>query len=154
MSVSTATIVFIIYSMINGLTLSSIFFMFTYKSIAVAFFITAGTFVIMSVYGYVTKNDLTNVGSICLMGLIGLILASLINVFMKSQMIYWIISYAGILIFIGLISYDTQKLKTICNTGFVNEDIEQKNAIVGALSLYLDFINLFLIILKFFARRD
>ncbi|AFS79308.1 hypothetical protein Curi_c23060 [Gottschalkia acidurici 9a] len=153
MKVSSAIAAFIIYSVVNGLTLSSIFLAYTYSSIATAFFITAGTFVVMSIYGYVTKNDLTRVGSICIMGLIGLIIASIANLFMNSELIYWITSYAGVLIFIGLISYDTQKLKMISMSGFNDESMEQKSAIVGALSLYLDFINLFLIILRLLSRK-
>ncbi len=153
MSLSTASLAFIIYSVVNGLTLSSIFLLYTYESIAAAFIITAGTFVVMSVYGYVTKNDLTKVGNICLMALFGMIIASLVNMLMGSQTVSWVMSYIGVLIFIGLISYDTQKLKSMCATGFYDESIEKKSAIIGALSLYLDFINLFLIILRLLSRR-
>ena len=153
MSASTATMVFIGYSALNGLTLSIIFFLFTKESLASTFFITAGTFGIMSAYGYFTKTDLTTVGNICFMGLIGVIIASVVNLFFFNSVLYWITTYIGIFVFIGLTAYDTQKIK---NIGFsVSEGTEEgkKAAIMGALRLYLDFINLFLLLLRLFGQR-
>jgi uncharacterized protein len=154
MSAMTATIVFVLYSILNGVTLSAIFFVFTADSISNVFFITAGTFAAMSAYGYFTKKDLTKLGSILIMALIGLIIASVVNIFLNSEMLYWISSYVGVLIFVGLIAYDTQKLKKL-NVVVGNEgtDDDKKEAIVGALTLYLDFINLFLFLLRIFGRR-
>jgi FtsH-binding integral membrane protein len=153
MTSQTATLIFILYSVLNGLTLSIVFLIFTKESIASTFFITAGTFAIMSIYGYFTKNDLTTLGNLCIMGLIGLILASIINYFILDQTLYWISTYAGILIFIGLIAYDTQKIKKINIIGNEGTDEDKKEAIIGALTLYLDFINLFLRLLRLFGRR-
>jgi uncharacterized protein len=113
MTSQTATLIFILYSVLNGVTLSIVFLIFTKESIASTFFITAGTFAIMSIYGYFTKNDLTTLGNLCIMGLIGLILASIINYFILDQTLYWISTCAGILIFIGLIAYYTQNIKKI-----------------------------------------
>lgn len=153
MSSQTATIIFILYSILNGLTLSVIFLVFTADSIASTFFITAGTFAIMSIYGYFTKSDLTKLGNLLLMGLIGLIIASAVNIFFQNETLYWITTYAGILIFIGLIAYDTQKIKKINIIGNEGTDEDKKEAIIGALTLYLDFINLFLKLLRLFGRR-
>ena len=153
MSAMTATIVFVLYSILNGVTLSAIFFVFTADSISNVFFITAGTFAAMSAYGYFTKKDLTKLGSILIMALIGLIIASVVNIFLNSEMLYWISSYIGVLIFVGLIAYDTQKLKKLNVVGNEGTDDDKKEAIVGALTLYLDFINLFLFLLRIFGRR-
>jgi len=153
MSAITATIVFILYSVLNGVTLSAIFFVFTADSIANVFFIAAGTFAAMSAYGYFTKSDLTKIGNILFMALIGLVIASLVNMFLKSEMLYWISSYAGVLIFVGLIAYDTQKLKKLNIIGNEDTDEGKKEAIIGALTLYLDFINLFLYLLRIFGKR-
>ncbi len=153
MSASTATAVFIAYSALNGLTFSVIFMAFTAGSIASTFFITAGTFGVMSVYGYVTKTDLTRVGNLCFMGLIGVIIASVVNFFFKSPMIYWVTTYIGIAVFVGLTAYDTQKIKKMNIIGNENTDEDKKEAIMGALTLYLDFINLFLMLLRLFGRR-
>ncbi len=153
MSASTATAVFIGYSALNGLTFSVIFMAFTAESIASTFFITAGTFGVMSFYGYVTKTDLTGVGNLCFMGLIGVIIASVVNFFFKSSMIYWITTYIGIAVFVGLTAYDTQKIKKMNIIGNENTDEDKKEAIMGALTLYLDFINLFLMLLRIFGRR-
>ncbi len=153
MSASTATAVFIAYSALNGLTFSVIFMAFTAGSIASTFFITAGTFGVMSVYGYVTKTDLTRVGNLCFMGLIGVIIASVVNFFFKSPMIYWVTTYIGIAVFVGLTAYDTQKIKKMSIIGNENTDEDKKEAIMGALTLYLDFINLFLMLLRLFGRR-
>lgn len=152
-SSAAATAVFIGYSILNGLTLSIIFFAFTTSSIALCFFITAGTFGFMAAYGYFTKNDLTSVGNFSMMALIGLLIASLANWFMQSETLYWIISYAGVFIFIGLTAYDAQKIKQQALTMANDSETVQKSAIMGALTLYLDFINLFLFILRIFGGR-
>lgn len=151
-SAAAATAIFIGYALMNGLTLAVIFFRFAPGAIALSFFITAGTFAFMCAYGYFTKNDLTSVGNIMFMGLIGILIASLANIFMQSEMLYWIISYAGVFIFVGLTAYDAQKIK---QQAFMVTDSEsaQKGAIMGALTLYLDFINLFLFILRIFGGR-
>jgi FtsH-binding integral membrane protein len=154
MSASTATLVFLGYSLLNGLIFSSIFLTYTGGSIALTFFITAGTFGVMSAYGYFTKSDLTSIGNIAIMLLIGVIIASLVNMFMKSEMLYWIISYAGVAIFVALTAYDTQKIKEMNIIGNEGTAEDRKEAIVGALTLYLDFINLFLFLLRLFGRRD
>ena len=152
-SAATATIMFVIYSAVNGLTLSVIFVVYTDASIASTFFITGGTFAAMSVYGYFTKRDLTSIGNLCFMALIGLILASLVNIFLQNAMLYWIVTYVGILIFVGLVAYDTQRIKQIARAGIEEGEAAQKGAILGALRLYLDFINLFLLLLRIFGRR-
>lgn len=153
LSAAIATLIFLAYSIVNGLTLSVVFIAYTQESVATTFFITAGTFAAMSAYGYFTKSDLTKMGNILFMALIGLIIASIVNLFFYSEILYWITSYAGVLIFTGLIAYDTQKLKAIGLSA--NQDFEtgRKQAIIGALSLYLDFINLFLMLLRFFGRK-
>jgi hypothetical protein len=153
MSAMMATLIFILYSLLNGLTLSCIFFAFTTESIATVFFITAGTFAAMSLYGFFTKKDLTTIGNIAIMALFGLIIASIVNIFLKSEMLYWISSYVGVLIFVGLIAYDTQKLKKLNVIGNEGTEDDKKEAIIGALTLYLDFINLFLFLLRIFGRR-
>jgi FtsH-binding integral membrane protein len=150
---STAAAMFFLYSALNGLTLSVIFLAYTSTSIASTFFVTAGTFGVTSLYGYTTKRDLTSWGSFFFMGLIGIILASVVNIFLKSPMIYWIVTYAGILVFVGLAAYDTQKLKEMALQGFADEEQEGKSAVMGALALYLDFINLFLMLLRIFGER-
>ena len=148
LSAGTAGTLFIVYSLLNGLTLSFVFIRYTGASVASAFFITAGTFGAMSFYGYVTKRSLASFGSFLMMGLIGIIIASVVNIFLKSPMLYWMVTYAGVLIFVGLTAYDTQKLKMMAQSGFEGEETESKAAIMGALALYLDFINLFLFILR------
>ena len=150
----TATIaVFLIYSLLNGLTLSVIFLVYTSASISTTFFVTAGTFAAMSFYGYTTKKDLTSIGNMAFMALIGIIIASVVNFFLKSEMMYWIISYLGVAVFVGLTAYDTQKLKRIGSEGFSNEESMEKMAIMGALTLYLDFINMFLFLLRILGDR-
>ncbi|MEG1585836.1 MAG: Bax inhibitor-1/YccA family protein [Bacteroidales bacterium] len=154
MSSTTATFLFLLYSVVNGLTMSFIFLVYTSTSIATTFFITAGTFAIMSVYGFVTKTDLTKIGNLLFMVLIGVIIAAVVNIFLKSATLNWIITIAGIIVFVGLIAYDTQKIKQIGQSG-LDRETEKKLSIVGALSLYLDFINLFLLLLNIFGgRRD
>ncbi len=153
LSLLTATIGFSIYATINGILFSSIFLVYTSASIASTFFVTAGMFGAVSLYGFVTKRDLTSVGSFSFMALIGLVLASIVNWFFKNPVFYWIVTYAGIAIFIGLTAYDTQKLKLIHQQGFESGDILRKMALLGALTLYLDFINLFLLLLRVMGRR-
>ena len=152
MSVSKAQTVFWIFAALMGASLSSIFLIYTGASITRVFFITAGTFGAMSIYGYTTKRDLTKLGSFLMMGLIGIIIASLVNIFLKSSMMYFVISIIGVLIFVGLTAYDTQKIKNMYSA---NETVEisGKKAIMGALTLYLDFINLFIMLLRLFGQR-
>ncbi|SPJ14671.1 conserved membrane hypothetical protein [Syntrophobacter sp. SbD2] len=146
---------FFAYSFLNGLTLSTIFLIYTKASIANTFFVTAGTFAAMSLYGYTTKRDLTSIGSFLMMGLIGIIIASFVNFFFRSPAIYWLITYAGIAVFVGLTAYDAQKIKEMAYAGFSGSEDERKGAVIGALRLYLDFINLFLLLLRIFgSRRD
>ncbi|MBR1416065.1 MAG: Bax inhibitor-1/YccA family protein [Prevotella sp.] len=154
LSLPMATLLFVLYSVINGALLSSIFFVYTSSSIATVFFITAGTFAAMSVYGYTTKSDLASWGKLLLMALIGLIIASIVNIFMKSSGLELIISYIGVLIFVGLTAYDTQKIKEMCLQAPDASESMQKYALLGALSLYLDFINLFIYLLRIFGRRE
>jgi len=149
----TATTLFLLYSVLNGLTLSVIFLAYTASSIGSTFFVTAATFGVMSLYGYTTKRDLTSLGNLLFMALVGLIIASVVNLFLGSEMIYWITTYAGILIFVGLTAYDTQKIKAMALADFGTEENVQKGALMGALRLYLDFINLFLFLLRLFGRR-
>lgn len=153
LSATTATAMFILYSILNGLTLASIFLLYTGGSIASTFFVTAGTFGAMSAYGYFTKRDLTSWGGFLLMALIGLILASIVNIFLQNETLYWIATYAGVLIFVGLTAYDTQKIKEMNVIGNAGTDEDRKEAIMGALTLYLDFINLFLYLLRLLGRR-
>jgi FtsH-binding integral membrane protein len=150
----TATLVFLIYAALNGLTMSVIFMIYTSASIASTFYITAGTFGAMSLYGYYTKKDLTSLGNIAFMGLIGLIIASVVNFFFQNEMLYWIVTYLGVLIFVALTAYDTQKIKRMgASVDDDGSDDVRKAAIMGALILYLDFINLFLYLLRIFGRR-
>lgn len=152
---STASLMFFVYSALNGLTMSVIFLAYTSTSITSTFFVTAGTFGAMSFYGYTTKRDLSSWGSFFFMGLIGIILASVVNIFLRNPMIYWVVTYAGILVFVGLTAYDTNKLKAMAQAGFADQETEGKSAVMGALALYLDFINLFLMLLRIFgSRRD
>jgi len=148
---STATILFALYSVLMGVTMSCIFLAYTQSSIASTFFITAGTFAVMSIYGFTTKRDLTSIGGLLIMALVGLIIASVVNYFLKSSMFDLIISCIGVLIFVGLTAYDTQKIKALLNQE--NTEENQKMAIIGSLMLYLDFINLFLFLLRIFGRR-
>lgn len=150
---STAALMFFIYSALNGLTLSAIFLAYTQASIASTFFITAGTFAAMSIYGYSTKRDLTSWRSFLFMGLIGIILASVVNLFLHSESIYWVVTIGGVLVFVGLTAYDTQKIKEMAYQGFGDAEMERKGAVIGALRLYLDFINLFLLLLRLFGGR-
>lgn len=153
LSAVAATGIFILYSVLNGLTLSVIFLAYTTGSIASTFFITGGIFAIMSAYGWFTGNDLTKFGSLLFMLLIGLIIASVVNIFMNSTALYWITTYVGVFIFVGLIAYDTQKIKNIGATLEEGTEEHRKSAIIGALALYLDFINLFIMLLRIFGKR-
>ncbi|WP_407494108.1 Bax inhibitor-1/YccA family protein [Elizabethkingia anophelis] len=150
MSSTAAIAAFMGYAILNGLTLSIIFLAYTPTSITSTFFITAGTFAVMSVYGYVTKTDLTKVGKILMMLLVGIIIASIVNMFLNSPMIYWITTYIGVAVFVGLIAYDTQKIKNYFLELNGDESLMGRMAIMGALTLYLDFINLFLFLLRLF----
>ena len=152
MSVSKAQTVFWIFAALMGISLSSIFVIYTETSITRVFFITAGTFGAMSIYGYTTKRDLTKFGSFLMMGLIGIIIASIVNIFMKSGMMYFVISVLGVLIFVGLTAYDTQKIKIMYLASDGSEMLGKK-AVMGALTLYLDFINLFIMLLRLFGQR-
>ncbi len=157
MEPGTATGLFVGYAVLNGLTLSAIFLAYTSASIAGTFFITAGMFGAMAVYGLVTRRDLSGMGSFMFMGLIGIILASIVNIFLKSSSLYWAISVIGVLVFVGLTAWDVQKLKNMGEQGIMEqgEGAIRKGAIIGALALYLDFINLFLMLLRFFGgARD
>jgi hypothetical protein len=154
---STASGLFIGYSVLNGLTLSVIFLAYTSSSIAATFFITAGMFGAMAVYGLVTKRDLSAWGSFLFMGLIGIIIASVVNIFLQSSAVSWVVSMIGVLVFTGLTAYDVQKIKRIGEEGIMSQGNEaiRKGSIMGALTLYLDFINLFLMLLRFFGgSRD
>ena len=152
-SADVATLLFVGFAALNGLTLSVIFVAFTSASIASTFYITAGTFAVMSAYGYFTKRDLTSIGNLAFMALIGIIIASVVNMFFKNETLYWVVTYAGILIFVALTAYDTQKIKNMNIIGNEGTEEDRKEAIIGALTLYLDFINLFLFLLNIFGKR-
>src|ERR1035437_730815 len=148
---TTATILFALYSVLMGVTMSCIFLAYTQTSITSTFLITAGTFGVMSIYGFTTKKDLTSLGGLLMMGVIGIIIAMVVNYFLKSSKFDFIISCIGVLIFVGLTAYDTQKIKALLNQE--NTDENQKMALIGSLMLYLDFINFFLFLLRIFGRR-
>jgi hypothetical protein len=157
MQASTATGLFVLNAALNGATLSSIFLVYTQASITSTFFICAATFVACSVFGMTTKRDLTSMGGFLMMGLIGIIIASVVNMFLRSSGMSIIISYVGVIVFVGLTAYDTQKLKTMAldQPAGLGAGVIRKGAILGALSLYLDFINLFLMLLRIFgSTRD
>lgn len=150
LSLTTATLLFVLYSVINGATLSVIFIAFSQTVITKTFLVTAGTFGVMSLIGYTTKADLSSMGKILFMALIGLIIATVVNLFVHSTMLETIVSYVGVLIFVGLTAHDTQKIKMMLATSDSMDENMQKLALLGALSLYLDFINLFLFLLRIF----
>jgi len=152
-SLTTATLMFALYSVINGALLSFVFVAYTATSIEGVFFITAGTFAVMAVYGYVTKRDLSGLGKILFMALIGIIIATVVNMFVKSSGFNLIISYIGVLVFVGLTAYDSQKIKEMMLAAPDASEASQKLAVVGALSLYLDFINIFLYLLRIFGNN-
>lgn len=154
LSLAMATLMFVLYSVINGALLSFIFLAYTASSIATAFFITAGTFAVMAFIGYTTKTDLTSMGKILMMALIGLIIATVVNLFIKSSGFTLILSYVGVLVFVGLTAYDSQKIKQMLLQAPDAGEGAQKLALLGALSLYLDFINLFLYLLRIFGKRE
>jgi len=154
LSLTMATLMFILYSVINGALFSSIFLIYTASSIATVFFITAGTFGVMALIGYTTKTDLTSIGKYLFMALIGLIIATLVNMFIKSEGFTYILSYIGVLIFVGLTAYDSQKIKQMLLQAPDAGEGAQKLALLGALTLYLDFINLFIYLLRIFGRRE
>lgn len=155
LSAVTATLLFVLYSIVNGATLSVIFMAYTMSSIASVFFITAGLFGVMAFIGYTTKTDLTSIGKILFMALIGIILATIVNMFVGSSMLNMIVSYIGVVIFTGLTAYDSQKIKNMLYNADSMDEGMQKIALLGSLTLYLDFINLFLMLLRIFGgNRD
>lgn len=155
MSMTTATLLFITYSVITGVTLSSIFLIYDLGTVATSFFVTAGTFLTMSIIGYTTRMDLSKLGNILYMLLIGLVIATIVNIFVASSTLYWITTYAGVVIFTGLIAWDTQKLRTLFIEHGAADEMGNKLALLGALTLYLDFINIFLYLLRIFGNsRD
>lgn len=154
LSLSTATTLFALYSILNGVMLSSIFLLYSTAIISKVFFITAGTFGVTALYGYATKKDLSSLGNILFMALIGLGIATIVNVFMKSAMFDLILSYIGVIIFVGLTAWDSQKIKHMMMVQQDADESAQKLALIGALSLYLDFINLFLYLLRIFGRSN
>lgn len=154
LSATLATSLFMLYSALTGLTTSSIFVVYTSSSIASTFVIAAGMFGAMSLYGYTTKRDLSGLGNMLFMGLIGIVLASVVNIWLKSSALMWAVTYIGVVLFVGLTAYDTQKLKNMgSQLDASDQDGFRKYTIVGALTLYLDFINLFLMLLRIFGNR-
>jgi uncharacterized protein len=156
MQASTATSLFVLYAALNGATLSAIFLIYTSSSITSTFFICAATFIASSIYGMVTKRDLTSMGQFMFMGLIGIVIASVVNLFVRSSGMSLVVSYIGVIVFVGLTAYDTQKLRTMAlsQPAGIDSGTVRKGAILGALTLYLDFINLFLMLLRILGNRD
>ena len=155
LSLTTATLMFVLYSVVNGATLSFIFILYTTASITNVFLITAATFAVMAFFGYFTKTDLTSWGKILMMALIGIIIATIVNIFTKSEGLAVILNYLGVLVFVGLTAYDSQKIKQMLMQAPDAGEGAQKVALLGALSLYLDFINLFIYLLRILgSRRD
>ncbi len=153
LSTGVAVGLFLVYSALLGVSLSAILLYYTQASITMTFLITAGTFGVMSIFGFVTKRDLTKLGSLMIMLLIGFILGSLLNIFLRSSALYWILTYVGVGIFVGLIAYDTQKIKQMAAAGLNSEKGRGSIVVIGALKLYLDFVNLFLLLLRIFGRQ-
>ena len=153
LSLLVATILFILYSVINGATMSVIFLIYEVSSIATVFFITAGTFGTMAVIGYTTKKDLSSMGRIMFMGLIGLVIATIVNIFLKNPAMTMILSYIGVIVFVGLTAWDSQKIKQMLLQATDVDEGTKKIALLGALTLYLDFVNLFLYLLRIFGKR-
>ena len=153
LSLTKATLMFIVYSVLNGATLATIFFAYSPEIITKTFFVTAGTFGAMAVYGYFTKSDLSSWGKLLIMAVIGLIIAGVVNIFLRSSLMDLVISVVGVLIFVGLTAYDSQKIKRMLMMQADMGETAQKVALMGALSLYLDFINLFLYLLRLFGRE-
>jgi len=154
LSLTTATLMFVLYSVINGAMLSSLFMVYTASSISTVFFITAGTFGVMAFVGYTTKTDLSSMGKILFMALIGLVIATIVNVFVKSSAFDLILCYVGVLVFVGLTAWDSQKIKQMLLQAPDAGETSQKLALLGALTLYLDFINLFIYLLRIFGKRE
>jgi FtsH-binding integral membrane protein len=152
MSAATAAILFVIYAAVMGLSLGGIFLVFTGASIARVFFITAATYAAMSLYGYTTRSDLSKFGAFLFMGLIGVVIASLVNIFLRSDAVQFVISIVGVIVFVGLTAYDTQRIKEMYLESD-SKEVAGKKAIMGALALYLDFINLFMLLLQLFGQR-
>ena len=153
MSAGLATLVFMLYSFLNGVTLSPLFLVYTGGSLVTTFAITGGTFFFFALYGLTTKKDLTGIGGLAMMALIGVILASLVNIFLKSTAVEWVVTFVAIAVFMGLVAWDTQRLKSMHAMGAENAELEKKMVILGALALYLDFINLFIQLLRIFGKR-
>lgn len=155
LSYSTARVIFLLYAIINGATLASIFYVYSAQNISSAFFITSGTFAVMSIAGYFTQKDLSTMGLILRMSLYGIIIASVVNLFVANSTLDIAINYIAVVVFVGLTAYDTQKIKQmlIDNTEYGSSDVEKKISLFGSLMLYLDFVNLFLRILRIISRR-
>lgn len=153
LSLLTATILFILYSALNGVMCSTVLIAYTMESVATTFFVTAGTFGVMALYGYTTKTDLSSIGKLALMALIGIIIATVVNIFVGSSMMGMIISYIGVVVFVGLTAYDVQRIRTMLAQFEYADESAQKVALIGALSLYLDFINLFLYLIRILGDR-
>jgi uncharacterized protein len=153
LSPAVATALFVLYSALNGVTLSAIFWVYTDASIVTTFMITAGMFGVMSFIGLVTKRDLTKLGGLLVMALIGFLIASVVNLFLKSTGLYWVLTFGGIVIFVGLVAWDTQRIKQLAAQGLAGGRSQASIAVMGALRLYLDFINLFLLLLRLFGKR-
>ena len=150
---AVAALLFTGYAVLNGVTLSVLILLYTFSSIAITFGVTAATFGIMTLYGYTTQRDLTKLGSLLIMALIGFLLATVVNIFLNLAVMYWVLTFVGILIFVGLIAYDTQKLKKMSLAVSEDGQMARRASILGALALYLDFINLFLLLLRLLGRR-
>ncbi|MBQ2142456.1 MAG: Bax inhibitor-1/YccA family protein [Alistipes sp.] len=153
-SMSTATILFILYSVLTGVSFGTIFLAYAMSDIIATFFVTAGTFFVTSLVGYVTRMDLSKMGSILFMLLIGLVIATVVNIFLGSSGLYMACTYLGVIVFVGLTAYDTQRIKTMFNEYGTADDNGQKLALMGALMLYLDFINLFIYLLRLIGGRE
>lgn len=153
MSRETAVFCYVLYSLLTGVTFSTLFMAFTLPSLAITFFICSGMFAVMAIYGMVTKSDLSGLGSFLIMGLVGLIIASLINMFLKSAQMDFVVSIIGVIIFTVFTAYDVQMVKRMGMTMLANEEEMTKVSIISALKLYLDFVNLFLYLLRFFGQR-
>lgn len=153
-SSAVAMAMFIVYAGLNGLTLSVVFLVYTSSSVASTFFVTAAMFGAMSAFGLLTKRDLSGIGGMLMMALVGLVIASVVNLIWANDMLYWIVTYAGVVIFVGLTAYDTQKIKVMALSLEGGQfELQKKAAIMGALKLYLDFINLLLLLLRLLGRR-
>ncbi len=153
MSLPAARTAFVAYSLLNGVTLSVVFLAYAAESIGSTFLVTAATFGAMSLYGYTTRRDLTRLGGFLFMGLIGIVIASLVNMFLRSAAVTWVTTYIGVIVFVGLTAYDTQKIKAMGAEAGYGGEAAGKIAVLGALALYLDFVNLFLMLLRLFGRR-